>query len=278
MSSGNSIGAISPHHHRRAVPAPLGECADAAIVYLKERTLNMLKNDLIQRHPLRFLNQRSDNALAAGEFGGILARAGVGKTALIVQLAMNAMLKGLPVLHISLSDPVNKVTLWYQEVYRHLTQGEDPGQARTLWEQLLPHRFIMTFKAEGFRLPVLAERLEDLREQNIFSPAVVIMDGYPFETAHADDLTALKAFAANNAMSVWFTVRTHRHEAPDPTGLPAQLSGHEDLFDVLVQLQPDGKAIHVDVLKGVAPAAIPTSLILDPTTMLIVEKECPPGG
>ena len=244
---------------------------DGSVVYLKERTLNMLKNDLIQRNPLRFLGERNENALAVGEFGGILARAGVGKTALIVQLAMNAMLKGHHVLHISLTDPVNKVNLWYQEVYRHLTRGDDAAQVRTLWEQLLPHRFIMTFKAEGFRLPVLEERLGDLREQNIFTPSVIIMDGYPFEEAGRESLTALKAFAAENGVRIWFTIRTHRHEAPDATGWPAHLAGLDDLFDVQVQLQPDRKAIHIDVLKGMENDAAPTTLYLDPTTMLIVD-------
>ncbi|MFH1980898.1 MAG: cytoplasmic protein [Pseudomonadota bacterium] len=243
----------------------------SSIVYLKERTLNMLKNDLIQRNPLRFLNERNENALDVGEFGGILARAGVGKTALIVQLAMNAMLKGHRVLHISLTDPVNKVNLWYQEVYRHLTHGDDAAQARTLWEQLLPYRFIMTFKAEGFRLPVLAERLGDLREQNIFTPTVIIMDGYPFEEAGHENLAALKAFSKGSGMRVWFTVRTHRHETSDEIGLPAQLSNLNELFDVLVQLQPDGKVINIEVLKGMDAAATPSTLVLDPTTMLIVD-------
>lgn len=246
---------------------------DAAIVYLKERTLTMLKNDLIQRNPLRFLSERSADALTQGEFGGILARAGVGKTALIVQLAMNAMLKGQHVLHISLSDPVNKVNLWYQEVYRHLTEGDDVTQTRTLWEQLLPYRFIMTFKAEGFRLPVLEERLEDLREQDIFKPSVVIMDGYPFEEAGRESLAALKTFADSNGMCVWFTVRTHRHEAPDTAGLPLQLSDLDDLFDVLVRLQPDGKKINIDVLKGMDQARVPETLVLDPTSMLIVDGD-----
>ena len=262
-----------PTHRSESEPRPVFRYA--SIVYLKERTLNMLKNDLIQRNPLRFLTERNENGLAVGEFGGILARAGVGKTALIVQLATNAMLKDHRVLHISLTDPVTKVNLWYQEVYRHLTQGDDPAQVRTLWEQLLPYRFIMTFKAEGFRLAVLEERLGDLREQNIFTPTVVIIDGYPFEEAGPENLAALKAFAVENALRIWFTIRTHRHEEPDNAGLPTQLAGLDAMLDVLVQLQPDGKVINIDVLKGMDPKTVPAGLVLDPTTMLIVDKQAP---
>jgi hypothetical protein len=269
MPSASITGTVNtPETRIRESGAPLLPDA-ASVVYLKERTLKMLKNDLIQRNPLGFLSERGDHALAAGEFGGILARAGVGKTAIIVQVALNAMLKDQRVLHISLTDPVNKVNLWYQEVYRLLTGGDDATRARILWEELLPYRFIMTFKAEGFRLPVLEERLEDLREQGIFKPSVIIFDGFPFEEMNRSSLSALKVFADSNDMSVWFTIRTHRHQAPNEAGLPAQLTGIDDLFDVLVQLQPDGKDIHIEVFKGMENAAVPASLVLDPTTMLV---------
>ena len=58
----------------------------------------------------------------------MLARAGVGKTAILVQLALNTLLKGKNVLHISLNDPVKKVGLWYKEVFRHLTKHMMQGK------------------------------------------------------------------------------------------------------------------------------------------------------
>jgi hypothetical protein len=232
----------------------------------------MLKNDLIRRNPLRFIGGSDSDLITAGEFGAILARAGVGKTALLVQLAMDAMLRERHVLHISLSDPVDKVNVWYHEVYRNLTRDDDGAQAKFLWESLQSYRFIMTFKVEGFRLPVLEERLADLKEQGIFAPSVIIIDGYPFEDNSRAALEELKTFAGDNGIHVWFTVRTHRHEEPHKNGIPSQLNGLDDLFQVLVQLQPKGKAIHVDVVKGVSPAPEDTGLVLDPTTMLVADR------
>ena len=81
------------------------------VIYIKERYLNMLKKDLIMRNPLRMMGYENDEILKAGEFGAVLARAGVGKTAFLVQLSLNALLRGKNVLHISLEDPVNKVSL-----------------------------------------------------------------------------------------------------------------------------------------------------------------------
>ena len=91
------------------------------VVYLKERNLKMMKNDLILRNPLRVMGFESEDILPAGGFGAVLARAGVGKTAFLVQLAINALLRGKNVLHVSLSDPVRKVTLWYEEVFSVLS-------------------------------------------------------------------------------------------------------------------------------------------------------------
>ncbi|MDQ1277692.1 MAG: hypothetical protein QG555_733, partial [Thermodesulfobacteriota bacterium] len=106
----------------------------------------MLKKELILRNPLRQMGYENDDILPEAGFGAVLARAGVGKTALLVQLALNTMLRGKKVLHVSLLDPVNKVDLWYRELFRLLAVQYQIGQFRTLWEEILPLRFIMTFK------------------------------------------------------------------------------------------------------------------------------------
>ena len=81
-----------------------------------------MKKELILRNPLRLMGDETDDIIPEGGFGAVLARAGVGKTALLVQLAVNALLRGNNVLHISLNDPVKKVSLWYKEVFNHLTK------------------------------------------------------------------------------------------------------------------------------------------------------------
>ena len=199
----------------------------------------MLINDLILRNPLRLMQSDStEDTLGPGGFGAVVARAGVGKTALLVQLALNSMLKKKNVLHISLQDPVQKVSLWYTEVFQHIAQQYAVSQANELWDTLLPHRFIMTFRVEGFTVPKLEERVNDLTEQRIFTPHMIIIDGYPFEHSPAAALPELKELAGRRGCHAWFTVRTHRHEAPEESGLPRQMSTIAELFDIILQLQP----------------------------------------
>lgn len=232
----------------------------------------MTKEELILCNPLRLMGYKTENIVAEGGFGAVLARAGIGKTAFLVQLALNALLRSKNVLHISLNDPVNKVSLWYQELFRHLSKLCEANQIDQLWKIMLPHRFIMTFKVEGFSVPKLEERLTDLTEQNIFSPQVVVVDGLPFDESAKELLADLKVLAKKHSTHVWFTVRTHRHEEIGTDGMPASFSRVADLFEVAIQLQPEGKDIHVKALKGETATFNHPVLLLDPSTMLIKDK------
>jgi hypothetical protein len=244
----------------------------AALIRMKERYMVMLKNDLIMRNPVQYLGGPSVDVLNDGQFGGVLARAGVGKTALMVQIALNSMLHERNVMHVSLNQPVNKTNLWYREVFGHVARQSAVAQPDVLWESLLPHRFIMTFRAEGFSVPKLEERLTDLVEQAIFIPQVLIVDGLSFDEPVRDSLSELKHYARLHALRVWFTIRTHRHEDPGPGGMAKQLVDVEDLFEVAIQLMPVGEEIHVKALKGLTLPSEHAHLVLDPTTMLVKER------
>lgn len=226
----------------------------------------MFKKDLILRNPLRTLGREGEEILAAGRFGAVLAPAGVGKTAFIVQLALNAMLQEKNVLHISLDEPVTKVSLWYEKLFQDLTGRSKWSKLDGVLEDLLPHRFIMTFKVEGFTVPKLEERLTDLTAQNIFHPEMVLIDGFPFGGASRERLMALKLLAGRLGVCAWFTVHTHRHETPTPEGLPSALAESGDLFDVILKLEPRGADIAIEPLRGTAAVG---DLRLDPATMLI---------
>ncbi|MDY6954411.1 MAG: hypothetical protein SWE60_23145, partial [Thermodesulfobacteriota bacterium] len=105
-----------PERAKRRLLARAGK----KVIYLKDRDYYMLEKDLILRNPLRLMGQETEDILPEGGFGAVLARAGVGKTAFLVQLALNSMLKSKNVVHISLDDPVKKVCLWYEEVVRNI--------------------------------------------------------------------------------------------------------------------------------------------------------------
>lgn len=229
----------------------------------------MLKKDLILRNPLRLLGQENEDIIKSGNFGAVLARHGVGKTAMVIQIALNSLLQQKNVLHISLNEPVGKVSLWYQEMFERLAQQYNVSQIDQLWDAIVPHRFIMTFRAEGFSAPRLEERLTDLTAQDIFLPDMMIIDGLSFDGDIRQEMEALKKLAQAQSLPVWFTITTHRHEAPANDGLPIQLSPLHDLFDVSIALNPVNDTIHIRALEGSFEDNAQPALVLDPATMLI---------
>ena len=64
----------------------------------------MQPEQLIERSPMRAVAASIRGGLESGQVGVVLAPAGVGKSAFMVQVALHSLLKGSPVLHVSLRD------------------------------------------------------------------------------------------------------------------------------------------------------------------------------
>jgi hypothetical protein len=232
----------------------------------------MLKKDLMIKNPLRRLVDEKEKILSDGDFGVVLARAGVGKTAFIVQIALSGLLQNKNVLHISLDEPVQKVSLWYEEVFRMIADSYDSATVQNLWETILTHRFIMTFQVDAFSVPKLNERISDLTEQAIFFPQIILIDGLAFADLPTEIISSLRPLARQWGVQVWFTARIHRAETSDEIGLAQPSEEVIDLFDTAIQLDPEDNRVHVKIIKGPKTKKTPSGLLLDPATMLIVDN------
>lgn len=231
----------------------------------------MSENRINLKNPLKSLAFKTEEIVDQGEFGAIMARAGIGKTSFVVQLAIFAMARGKKVLHISLDEPVKKINVWYGEVFNNIAEKNSIEMINQNWETIIPNRLIMTLKLDGFTVPRLEERLGDLIEQNIFTPDTVVIDGFPFENSDRTMLEELKSLAEKMNFNVWFTVMTHRHEKPDATGIPPQLATTSDLFGAAIQIMPEDDKINLKVIKGDNDPSQAKSLHVDTASMLITE-------
>lgn len=226
----------------------------------------MLKTELVAKNPLRALDQSRDGGLAPGQMGLVAARAGTGKTAFLIQVALDNLFRGNPVLHVSLGETVGHVKAWYEEIFRDLATGYDLEKAREVWEESERNRLILTFRVQAFSVDKLEERLGDLVEQGIFNPRVVLVDRFDLGQDVRATFEALSRFARSRGLKVWVSCRAHS-EMGD---LQQVLAPLEDLFQVMVALEPKADAVSLNLLKNPSGQQGTASIALDTKTLLLV--------
>lgn len=232
----------------------------------------MLKEDLIKKNPLRVLNPLSVETLPDHRMGLVMARAGLGKTAILVQIAMDSMLRNQKVLHVSIGEGLEKAKAWYEDIYKYIAEGFQLDNAPEIESELMRNRMIMTFKEAAFSRPKLEERLNDLVYQNIFRPDIVVVDGYDFAEADYDSIMDLKEMMAAMNVQGWFSALRHRDDKRvSVAGVPAPCHEVDGLFDTVILLQPEKDSILLNIIKDEYDGAAGRILNLDPSTMMVME-------
>lgn len=232
----------------------------------------MQKNDLISHGPLKLImgHDETEEILNEGRFGGVLARAGVGKTSFLVQLAIPTLLKNKKILHISLTDSVDKDILRYKEGLQNLAKAGTNFDIKTLnelWESITPNIFGLYFKPKMFSTEKLSKQLKNLKTENIFLPDVAIIDGLNFDSPIEDTLKTLQDIAKEYGLRIWFSIRTHRDEELSSDGTPKQFSDVKKMFDTAVWIQAKESKVYATTIKG---NVSDKEFILDPATLLVI--------
>lgn len=223
---------------------------------------------LASKNPLRVLKIGNENT---SEMGLVMARAGLGKTALLVQIALDSILLGNRVIHVSIGESIDKTRAWYDDILRHILQEQTVDNPHELIDMVQRHRMIMTFKESAFNRPRLEERLNDLIMQDIIKPNCLVIDGFDFESADRGTIEEIREMADAMSIQVWFSAVSHRKDPrTSDSGVPAPCHEVDDLFDTVILIKPEENKISLDIIKnkGQEPET-KVDLDLDPTTMMI---------
>lgn len=217
-------------------------------------------------NPLQAIGLDSKQGEGLQSMGLVMSRAGLGKTAILVQFALDCMMNNKNVLHVSIGEGVDKIRTWYDDIVANLDVSPSNISA------LMSKRMIMTFKESDFTKAVLAERIEDLVEQKIYIPECLVIDGYDFDTNDRAALEEVRDFATEIGINMmWFSGVNHRtDDRVSVDGIPAPCHDVGDLFETALLINPVENEIELKILKCGACAVDPgTVLTLDPSTMLI---------
>ena len=233
----------------------------------------MHRKELNERSPLRLLEQSIHGGLGRGNIGAVVARHGVGKTAFLVGVALDDLMRGRKVLHVALDEPVDKIRDYYDEIFMDLARSsglENIGEERLEIER---NRNIHTYVGKAFSIAKLREAIAFLKTHMHFEPSALIIEGYHFEKAGVEDLAELRKVAQEIDGELWMSAVTHRESSKNERGIPEPLARLEAAFDVILGMDQTGSRVCLSLLKDHDnPDVSDVRVALDPTTLLLIQE------
>jgi len=238
----------------------------------------LILSELIQRSPIRIFEQSINGGLKPGEIGIIASPNGVGKTSVLVQLALDKLFQGKKVIHVSFTQHIQYVPVWYEDIFNELINRKNLENAADIKNDLVKNRVLMNFNQDGMTKDQIIRSLRAMIIEGGFKAEAVIIDGFDFSRTTKDgDLRAsiknVKTFATEMGVSVWYSCSV-KDDGPqyDKENIPLVISAFADIIDVVIMLQPKPDHIELSISKD-RDSIISKSMAmkLDPKTLLILE-------
>ena len=220
--------------------------------------------------PLKMLETSSRKGLGRGNLGVLVARAGVGKTACLVHIALDKLFHNEKLVHASLQDSPEKVTSYYDVIFSELVKALGLKNPSEIKAQIEKNRMILAYLNQSFDLRRMRENLKNLSDKVGFVPSTLIVDGLDFSRAGADMIEGLKTLAQDFQVEMWFSaLSTGTPDNTETQGIPAPADKFQQFFSIVIELQPTQSAVELRLLKDhESTELLDKKVLLDPKTFL----------
>jgi hypothetical protein len=234
----------------------------------------MVLSELIQRSPVRIFEQSIHGGLKAGEIGIIASQSGVGKTSVLVQLALDKLLQGKKVIHVSFTQHNHYVLAWYEDIFDEFISKKNLENAGEVKNDVVKNRVLMHFNQDGMSKDQIIKSLRAMIIEGGFKADSVIIDGFDFSHADHERIAGVKSFAQELGLSVWYSCTVpDKGQLYDKENIPLLLKDFADLIDVVIVLEPKPAHIELSVSKDRnVHDTKAMAMRLDPKTLLILES------
>ncbi|HBK58826.1 MAG: hypothetical protein ABFC65_04905 [Rectinema sp.] len=233
----------------------------------------MLKEEFIQKSPVRIFEKSIEGGLHSGNIGVLASKKGIGKTSVLVQIALDKLMQGEKVIHVSFNAHTSYIISWYENIFNEIARRKNLENIDDIKDQLVRNRMIMNFTQEGVTLDQIMRTIRALIQDGGFNAKTIIVDGFDFTRATTERFEKVKAFLREMQLEAWYTCTLAETEPVlDSRGVPIVLRDIEALISVIVVLEPKKDFIHLRVVKDHDrrnPSDM--NLMLDPRTLLIAE-------
>ncbi|HET8538838.1 MAG TPA: hypothetical protein VFL83_03085 [Anaeromyxobacter sp.] len=242
----------------------------------------MIRQEAILRSPLRILDRSIRGGLGKGHLGVIMAPAGVGKSACLVQIGLDALFRDRPVLHVAVGQSVEHVSARYDALFNELADRVELADRRGVRESIARRRLIWSSLDGTFGARALDEALAAFQAHLGVGPAAVLVDGFQWEEPGAEEtVRAVKASVGRIGAELWMTARDARAAGPGGARRSAPLSDAcAALVDIGLFLEPHGRHARLTLVKDFErfPAADVPLVLEGGTLRLPAEEDAPPSG
>jgi hypothetical protein len=221
------------------------------------------------RSPLRLLEKGLHGGLGEGNIGIVLAGHGIGKTSFLVGVAMDELLRGGRVLHVSLSHSVPHVRAHYDTVYEELASSTHLEDPRLIHGEVDRHRSVRVYPPGTLTMAKLREAVAMESEAGA-KPSLLILEGVDLAAMPRSEAVDLKALASELEAEVWLESAINGERVD---GLPEPVAALEDLFSVVLALEPDEDVVRLRAVKDHEnPDVSELHVSLDPHSLLLVRS------
>jgi hypothetical protein len=232
----------------------------------------MIKSELIQRSPIRIFEQSIHGGLKAGEIGIIASPTGVGKTSVLVQLALDKLLQGKKVIHVSFTQHTHYIPVWYEDIFEEIINKKNLENAAEIKNDLVKNRVLMNFSQDGVTIGQIIKSLRAMIIDGGFKADSIIIDGFDFSRTDKESITSVKNFAIELGVSIWYSCSVKDGDY-DKENIPLIVTNFANQIDIIIALFP--KADHVELSISKDRDSVISkyaAMKLDPKTLLILEK------
>jgi len=228
--------------------------------------------ELNKRSPLRVFERSIHGGLGKGNIGVVTSRKGVGKTAMLIGVALDDLLQDRKVLHVTVGGSVRHLVDFYEKIFLDLAASskiEDLAETRLT---MVRNRHLLSYGDADFSLDRIRESMGFLAEHADFEPFALILDGWPdFETVTDEQLGELKTLALEKQVEVWVTALRHREgQERDERDVPLEVARHDEHLSVIVRLEPESDHVNLRLVKDHENENLSDlHMELDPNTLLL---------
>jgi len=232
----------------------------------------MIKEELLQCSPLRMFDQSIHGGLKAGEIGIIASKRGLGKTSVLVQIALDKLLQGKKVIHVSFTQDTKYVLSWYEDIFNEFIKKENLENSEQVKDDVIKNRVLMNFNQQIISKDIIIKSLRALITSGGFDAEAVIIDGFDFSGDVRESIAIVRDFAHELNLAVWYSCTVNGEVCQNPKEkMPLLIKNIIDLIDIIILLEPKQDHIEFSVSKNrEINNAKDMAIKLDPNTLLIL--------